>query len=494
MVATAKGTSSSVLTCWLGETAPREARKLLNDHRIPTYPTPERATRAFMHMVTYHRNQAVLTQTPPSVPEDFTPNHETVRHIIDAALAAGREWLTEPEAKEVLIAYAIPVVSTHVARNSDDASVAATAVGGPVALKILSPDIINKLDVDGVILDLRTPTAVRRAAEAMRERVALRAPMARLDGFTVQPMIYRPAAFELAIRVNEDDQFGPVIAFGHGGAAADVIDDFAVALPPLNMHLARDVITRTRIYGLLQGFHGRAPAAIDQVALTLIKVAQLVIDLAEIVELVVDPLLVDEHGVIVLDTKMRIRATTEAATKRLAIRPYPKELEQTLKMPDGRVFILRPVLPEDEPAFQELFTKLSPEDVRMRFFAPKKSLTHPLAARMTQIDYDREMALVLAEPGTPGKSPIYGTVHVSADPDNESAEYSIMLRSDMGGLGLGPMLMRRIIDYGRKRGLKEIFGEVLRENKQMLKVCQLFKFQRTASLDDPGTIEVRLKL
>lgn len=494
VVGRVKGTNATVLTCWLGQTAPREARRLLTEHRIPTYATPERATRAFMHMVTYRRNQETLTQTPPSVPEDFTPDAKTARQVIEAVLADGREWLTEPEVYEVLTAYAVPLVSTQVARDAEAASAAAAAVGGPVALKILSPDILHKSEVDGVVLDVRTPASAHRVAEALRERVARRVPSARLDGFIVEPMIFRPGAVELSIRVSEDSRFGPVISFGHGGVAADVIDDFAVALPPLNMHLARDVMTRTRVFGLLQGGRSRPAAALDQVALTLIKVSQLVIDLAEVVELVVDPLFADQHGVIALDAKLRVRTAVQPAAKRLAIRPYPKELEETLKLPGGRVLLLRPVLPEDEPAFQDLFTRMTPEDVRMRFFAPKKALTHPLAARMTQIDYDREMALVLAEPGRPGKSCIFGAVHVSADPDNERAEYAIMLQRDMVGLGLGPMLMRRIIDYGRKRGLKEIFGEVLRENKPMLKVCDLLKFQKTTSLDDPGTIEVRLQL
>ena len=180
--------------------------------------------------------------------------------------------------------------------------------------------------------------------------------------------------------------------------------------------------------------------------------------------------------------------------KRLAIRPYPKELEEVLSLPDGRTFLLRPVRPEDEPAFQTLFEKLSPEDIRMRFFAPKKALTHPFAARLTQIDYDREMALVLAEPGTAGRSQVFGAVHISADPDGERAEFAILLRSDMAGLGLGPLLMRRIIDYSRERGLRELFGEVLRENRPMLRLCELFQFQRTSKTDDPSVVEVRLKL
>jgi acetyltransferase len=198
--------------------------------------------------------------------------------------------------------------------------------------------------------------------------------------------------------------------------------------------------------------------------------------------------------VLALDARIRVLAREGPPARRLAIRPYPKELEETLTLPDGRVFVLRPVLPEDEPPFQRLFLKLSPDDVRLRFFAPKKALTHPFAARLTQIDYDREMALVLAEPGTPGQSEVFGAVHASADPDGERAEFAILLRGDLVGLGLGPLLMRRIIDYSRASGIRQLYGEVLRENAPMLKVCQVFGFARRTSEDDPSVIEVTLDL
>jgi acetyltransferase len=385
-------------------------------------------------------------------------------------------------------------VPTHTVDDPHAAAAAAAQLAGPVALKILSPDIVHKSDVGGVALDLRAPTIVRDAAEAMLERIRTALPEARIDGFTVQSMVERPEAFELICGVIEDSQFGPVILFGHGGTAAEIIEDTTLALPPLNMHLAHEAMARTRVHSLLQGFRGRPPAALDEVALTLIKISQLVIDFGEVVELDINPLLADEFGVMALDARIRVRRTAEHPAKRLAIRPYPKDLEETLSLPDGRTFLLRPIRPEDEPALQELFSHLSPEAIRMRFFASKSTLGHELAARLTQIDYDREMALVLAEPGIPGKSEIYGVVRIIADPDGEKAEYAITVRSDMAGMGLGPMLMRRIIDYSRARGIKEIFGEVLRVNTPMLKVCERFKFSRRANPDEPGVVEVRLTL
>ena len=494
VIATVGGKRHSVLTSWLGEDAAAEARRLFAENHIPTYFTPERAVRAFIDIVNYRRNQKALTETPPSIPEDFVPDTAAARKIIAQALADGREWLSEVEAKAVLEAYAVPVVPTRAVADPAAAAAMAEKLGFPAALKILSKEITHKSDVGGVALDLPTADAVRAAAEAMLQRVAERVGPVAIEGFAIQPMIQRPNAFELIVGASEDPQFGPVVLFGHGGTAAEILGDTALALPPLNMHLAREAIARTNVYKLLLGFRGRPRAALDDVALTLIKISQLVIDFAEVVELDINPLLADAKGVMALDARIRVRQVSEAPAKRLAIRPYPKELEEELTLPDGRTFFLRPVRPEDEPAFQRLFARLSPEDIRMRFFAPKKALTHPLAARLTQIDYDREMALVLAEAGMPGKSEVYGAVHLSADPDGEKAEYAIMLRSDLVGLGLGPLLMRRIIDYARNRGIKEIFGDVLRENRPMLKVCEVFRFTRSTKTDEPGVVEVRLPL
>ena len=494
VIDTIAGKKRCVLTSWLGENAAAGARRMFAEQRIPTYFTPERAIRAFVDMVNYGRNQEALTETPPSVPEDFAPDTSAARAVIENALDDGREWLDEPEAKAVLDAYGIPTEPTHSAADPQAAAAVAARLNGRVVLKILSPDVLHKSDLGGVALDLGTPTAVRDAADAMLERVRTTMPEARIDGFTVQSMVERPGAFELICGVIEDSQFGPVILFGHGGTAAEIIEDTALALPPLNMHLAHQTIARTRVHALLQGFRGRPPIALDDVALTLIKISQLVIDFGEVVELDINPLLADETGVMALDARIRVRQTAEHPARRLAIRPYPKDLEETLSLPGGRTLLVRPIRPEDEPALQELFSRLSPEAIRMRFFAPKTTLSHQLAARLTQIDYDREMALVLAEQGIPGKSPIYGVVRVIADPDGEKAEYAVTVRSDMAGMGLGPLLMQRIIDYGRTHGIKEIFGEVLRENKPMLRVCERLGFARKINRDEPGVVEVKLTL
>ena len=487
-------TRTTVLTSWAGGGSARKAQQIFAEHRIPNYDTPEDAVRAFMHMVNYRRNQESLMETPPSVPEDFTPEVERARAAIETALRDKREWLTEPEAKELVSAYAIPVAATLTASTPRDAAEAAAEFGGAVALKILSPDLTHKTDVGGVMLELEGPKAVEAAAAAMLDRISRERPEARLDGFIVEPMVRRPSAYELIVGVSEDPQFGPTILVGQGGTAVEVIADKTLALPPLNMKLAHEAVSRTRIYQLLRGYRGLAPANLDAIALTLIKVSQLVIDFPEILELDINPLLADEYGVIALDARIRLGPATRPGTERLAIRPYPKELEEEIALEDGRQFLIRPIVPEDEPSLRAGFERLTPEEIRLRFLAPMKTLSHMQAVRFTQIDYDREMALVLTEPGTPGTSEIFGSVRMIADPDNERAEYAIIVRHDLTGQGLGLSLMQRIIDHACNRGVGEIFGDVLRENTTMLKLCKRLGFAQAGHPDERELVRVTLKL
>lgn len=484
----------SVLTSWLGGDDAERARRIFSESRIPTYDTPAQAVRAFMHLVNYRRNQEMLTETPPSIPQEFTPDRDAAKAVIDMVIAEKRAWLNEVEAKQVLAAYQIPVPTIKTAADPDDAARIAAELATAVVLKILSPDILHKSDVGGVALDLVGPRAVHEAAEHMHERIREQAPDAHIQGFTVQPMVGRPGAYELLLGVTEDAQFGPLLLFGQGGTAVEVIGDTASALPPLNMHLAREAISRTRIHKLLGGYRDRPAANMEAISLALIKVSQLVIDFPEIREMDVNPLLADEYGVVALDARMRVEATTQAPEQRLSIRPYPKELEEEIHLGDGRTLLLRPVVPEDEPQLQAGFAKLTAEEIFLRFLAPIKTLSHVQAARFTQIDYDREMALVLTEPGIPGTKDIFGVVRISTDPDNEKAEYAILVRHDMTGLGLGIFMMRRIINYARQRGIAEIFGDVLRKNTTMLKLCQAMGFEQTQVPDEPSLLRVTLKL
>lgn len=486
-----KGRKLPVLTSWLGETAAAEARRLFARNRIPDYHTPNQAVRAFMHLVRYRRNQELLMETPASVPEQFDVDQKAVRSIVDGALYEGRAWLSEYEAKEILRAYGIPAVNTVIAASPAEAERAAKRFGGRIALKILSQDITHKSDLGGVALNL-SPDQVWAEADAMLERIRAVKPDARIEGFTVQEMAHRPDAHELIVGMVDDALFGPVILFGEGGTGVEVVADKALALPPLNMNLARETMARTRIHRLLQGYRHRPAADMDAIALALIKVSQLVIDFPEIAELDINPLFADDRGVLALDARIKVVKPKLEGSARLAIRPYPKRLEHQVTLKDGRGFLIRPIRPEDEPLIHDMVAKTAMEDLRLRFFAPMKRLSHLMAARLTQIDYDREMALIAQAPADDGSGAdaIYGTVRIAADPDNERAEYAVLLRSDMKGKGLGYLLMKKILDYARERGIKEVFGEVLRENTSMLGLCRELGFTRHESPDDPGIVEV----
>jgi len=489
------GRRHPVLTSWLGDSSAAEARRLFAASRIPTYETPSHAVKAFMHLVEYRRNQELLMETPPSVPQDFSPDDVVVRKIIGRAIADKREWLTEYEAKRVLAAYGIPVVDTRRADTPEGAGRCAEAIGGPVALKILSPDISHKSDVGGVALHLLGAAEVQAEAEAMLARVRAAAPEARIEGFTVQEMAVRPDAYELIVGMTENELFGPVLLFGEGGIGVEVVEDCALALPPLNMRLATELMGRTRIWRRLQGYRSMKAVDIEEVALTLNKISQLIVDFPEITELDVNPLLADHEGVLALDASIKVAVSSLPGAKRLAIRPYPKSLEDHVRIRDGREFLVRPILPEDEPLVHEMFARMTPEDIRLRFFAPMKKLSHQAAARLTQIDYDREMGLIAIGPDqATGETVMYGVVRIAADPDNIRAEYAVMVRSDMKGQGLGYALMSKILDYARARGLNEVYGEVLRENTNMLGMCRALGFVRKENLDEPGVVEVRIDL
>lgn len=477
----------AVLTSWLGSEAASAARRLFGAARIPTYETPDKAIRGFTHLVRYRRNQDMLMQAPPSVPAEFTPDDAAARRIVAQAAAAGRVWLDETEVRDLLACYRIPTARSALATTPEAAAAAAAEFGGHTVLKVFSPDITHKSDVGGVALDLATPADVHAAAQAMQRRVAAKVPQARLRGFVVQEMVRRPRAHELILGVAVDATFGPFLLFGHGGTAVEVIDDKTLALPPLNLNLAREMIQRTRVYRQLQGYRDRPPAALDAIALTLVQLSQLVGDLDEVIELDINPLLADADGVIALDARVRVAPATAKRGQRLAIRPYPKELERTYTIAGGGDVLCRPVRPEDEQAFLRAFARLTPEDVRLRFFAPLRELPQRQLARLTQIDYDREMAFVLedrsAEPGE-----ILGVARLAADPDNQRAEFAITVRSDLKGRGIGTHLMDRLLGYARERGIGEVFGDILAENTAMIALCRDFHFTLNTLAETPDIL------
>lgn len=480
-------------TCWVGDEQVRDARRLFAESGIPTLETPDQAVRAFMHTVQYQRNQELLMETPASLATDFQPATETARSIIRDALKRGDSMLSEPEAKAVLLAYGVPTVETHIAKTPDEVERLTARMGHTVALKIISPDIAHKSDVGGVVLDLNTPEEARQAAEKMENRLRGIFPEARLDGFSVQTMARRTGAHELIVGVTTDPIFGPVILFGQGGVAVEVIGDRAVALPPMNMTLAKDVIGRTRVSRLLEGYRGRPPADTESICRTLIQVSQLITDIPEIVELDINPLFADADGVLAIDARMRIQDASSVPADRLAIRPYPRDLEEIFTMRNGRKVVLRPIRPEDEPNHHVLVSRLTPEDIRFRFFGLVQELPHSQMARLTQIDYDREMAFIGVAKDDEGNDETLGVVRTVTDPDNESAEFSIVVRSNLKGGGLGIRMMEKMIEYCRIRGTKYMVGQVLKENQRMLKFVEHLGFKRTATIDI-DIVEVTLDL
>ena len=479
--ATPRLSGRNVLANWIGEFAAAPARKLLAEAHIASYDTPDRAVRGFMHRVHYRRNQTLLLETPPLRPEGFEPDLGAAERTVAAVLAAGREWLEPDEVAALLAAYRIPQVPTYVVADPVEAAEVARRLAKPVALKIRSPDIRHKSDIGGVALNLGRPERVQQEGLAMIARVEAARPEARLEGFILQEMIRRPGALELIAGVVDDVLFGPVILFGQGGTAVEVLNDTTLELPPLNMALARAQMARTRVWRLMQGYRNEPAVDMDAVGDVLIRLSQLVADRAEIAEIDINPLLADAHGVIALDARVRVRRAAVSGDRRLAIRPYPRDIEGDAKLPDGTALHLRPVRPEDEPGLIDLVDHMSPEDQRLRFFAPMKQLSHELAARLSQIDYDREVAIV-AEP--PERGLLWGVARFSADPDFERAEYAVAVRSDLKGRGLGYLLMTRLLEVAKARGLGEIYGNVLRENETMLKMCRELGFAISAHPDD----------
>ena len=488
------GTQKPVFTVWLGNDPQAEA--LLDAAQVPRYPNESDAVAGFMHLVRHREVQAALMETPPSLPEDFSPDVALARALVDAALDAGQTWLDPLATTQLLAAYGIPMAPLWRADDADDAARIAApllAEGATVAVKILSPDIPHKSDVDGVRLNLANANAVREAAAGILQRARERRPEARIEGVLVQPTVLRPKARELIAGIADDPVFGPVIAFGRGGTAVEVINDQAVALPPLDLRLAHELIARTRVSRVLKAYRD-VPAADERaVALVLVKLAQLAADIPEIQQLDINPLLADREGVVAVDARIAV-ARGRALHKgrghpRFAIFPYPKEWERTIELADGQPALVRPVRPEDDAMFREFFTHVTDEDLRLRFFQSVRHFSHEFIARLTQLDYARSIALVAIHPQT---HEMLGAVRLHADANYEKGEYGILVRSDLKGHGIGWKLMQIMIEYARWLGLKVIEGQVLRENRTMLAMCESLGFTVKLDPDDPTLMNVSL--
>jgi len=485
-----------VLAVWVG--AEPKVIEALSSAGIPNYPTEDDAVRGFMHLVRHREVVQELAQVPPAMPSAFAPDIQAAKEIIATALTDGREWLDPVEIRRLLEAYDIAMVPTLAAADAEQAVAYASelfAQGATVVLKIMSRDIVHKSDVGGVVLNLTSPDAVRTAVADILARAKALRPEARISGVIVQAMVVRAKARELILGFADDPTFGTVIVFGRGGTAVEIINDKALALPPLDLKLARELIERTRVSRLLRAYRDVPAVKPDAVAMVLVKLAQMAADIPEIRELDINPLLADETGVMAVDARVAIgraeRKFKGSGPANFAVRAYPSQWERHIEVKAGWHVFVRPIRPEDEPLIHDFLHHVTPEDLRLRFFAPMKEFTHEFIARLTQLDYARAMAFVAFDEVT---GEMVGVVRIHSDSVYESGEYAILLRSDLKGKGLGWVLMQLIIEYARSEGLKVIYGDVLRENTVMLEMCRNLGFAIKSNPTDGDICEVRLKL
>jgi acetyltransferase len=485
-----------VLTCWLGERTAREGRQILHEAGVASFSTPADTANALSYLANWSKAQTALSRVPESSGEDVAADREAVRAIFRAAASEGRSMLTEPEAKAVLSAYGIPVPETIVAATPDAAGEAAARLlerGDTVVVKLLSKTITHKSDVGGVVLGLVSADAARRAAEGIVDKVARVASVADIEGFAVQPMVTRRQAQELILGMSRDPIFGPAILFGAGGVAVEVMNDTAVALPPLDDVLAGDLIDRTRIGKLLAGFRDRKPADRAAISRALNGLSQMVVDFPCIVAADINPLLADADGVVALDARIEIApAAVEepGPNPALAIRPYPSGLESRFESGEA-AYLIRPIRPADIALYPDFLGRTSTDDIRFRFLAPRRNFPDEMLKRLTQLDYERDMAFVALEAET---GDLAGIGRLSCDPDKEAAEYALLIRTDLQGQGLGFALLTRIIDHARREGIGAVEGIILADNRRMLTMARDFGFVIEHHPEEQGVYLAVLRL
>ncbi|MES3000106.1 MAG: bifunctional acetate--CoA ligase family protein/GNAT family N-acetyltransferase [Pseudomonadota bacterium] len=471
-----RGAGKPVLSCWMGGKSVEGARNTFSYEGLPWYSTPERGAGAWLQLADYHRNQAMLCEVPADTAR-FAPQRERALAILDEAREAGHHWLDPEQAQQLLTAYGIPAVRTVFARGADEALDAAREVGYPVAVKIVSQQIVHKSDVGGVVLGVSNSTDLVAATVRMRQQVALQLPAATVQGFAVQPMAHRRHARELIVGIATDPVFGPVLLFGKGGTAVELSRDHAIALPPLNAQLARDLVARSGVAPLLAAHRGEPAVHEEALIDTLVKLSRMASDLPDVLELDLNPLVADADGVIVVDARVRVRIADEPPGPGPAIRPYPSGLEESVGVA-GATLQLRPIRPEDAGRLKAFYAKASPQDMRLRFFMARREVPASELARYSQIDYDREMTFIALTPKDEGGfGRMVAEVRAVCDPDNVRAEFAIQVGPDWQGKGLGRLMLRKLVDYLRARGASEIVGQCLPENLAMAALARQAGFE-----------------
>jgi acetyltransferase len=483
--------SKPLLTCWMGDVQISSSRTLFSQAKIPTFRTPESAVESFYYISNYSQNQRLLMQTPGPLSHYDEPDAEGARMLIETVLAERRKVLSEMESKSLLSAFRIPVANTVVARSPAEALLLAQQLGFPIAMKINSPDITHKTDAGGVRLNLVNAQAVRAAYNDIISDVKKNRPGARIDGISIQPMVVKPNGRELLVGVTTDPVFGPVISFGAGGTSVEVLGDRAVSLPPLNRYLVRDLIGGTKVSKLLGAFRHMPPAHMEALESVLLRVSEMVCELPWLREMDINPLIVDESGVLAADARVIVdfRPLTTDRYTHMAIYPYPAYLVQQWQLPDGTDITVRPIRPEDADIEQEFVRSLSDEAKYFRFMDTIHELSQVQLVRFTQIDYDREMALI-AVIERDGKEMQVGVARYATNPDGESCEFAVVVGDDWNHKGIGHKLMAALMEAARAKGLKNMEGEVLAGNRNMLNLAARLGFSAITSTEDSGVKRV----
>jgi acetyltransferase len=484
--------SKPLLTSWMGGEQVTESRAAFKLAKKPTFRTPEPAVEVFSFLSAYHKNQKLLMQMPGPLSHHLEPDVEGARMIIEGALQERRKVLSEMESKALLSAFHIPVAQTMVAHSPNEALLIAQQMGFPVAMKVNSPNITHKSDAGGVLLNLANAQAVRAAYHEIMDNVKLNRPDAMMDGISIQPMIMKPNGRELMVGVTNDPVFGPIITFGAGGTTVEIMGDRSVTLPPLNSFLVKDLIQGTHVSKMLGAFRHMPPADMNALESVLLRVSEMVCELPMLMEMDINPLILDEHGALAADARVVVEFRQPSADRyaHMAIYPYPTHLVTNWQLADGTEVVIRPIRPEDAVLTQEFVHNLSEASRYARFMNSVQELSESMLVRFTQIDYSREMAL-LAVTDVQDKEVELGVARFAINPDAESCEFALVVADSMHGKGLGNKLMIALMDAARSKGLKSMEGEVLKDNASMLKLMARLGFSIEKSTEDDSIKSVR---
>jgi acetyltransferase len=482
-----KGHQYPIVTCWMGGKSTERAVEFLNGSGFPTLETPERAIRAFLHMVAYARNQEMLMEAPPKVIRNMVFNRKRADEFLTWNQEEG--FLPESDVRGLLAAYGLPVIRTEIADTEEQASRLSRSIGYPVVMKLYSSDITHKTDAGGVRLDLRSDTDVRTAYQQIVASASRYKPGARIGGVTIQPFLSNPD-FEILLGAKRDRYFGPVILFGMGGIFTEILKDKALGLPPMNRLLARRLMQETKAYTLLQGYRNRPPADFEHLEEMILRLSQLLIDFPQVAELDMNPVLIKDGNPIIVDARLLVSPLNVRSPQHLVISPYPEEYEHRYVTENGMHIFVRPVKPEDAALYTDLFKVLSPTTIYYRFFGVMKELRPEMLARFTQIDYDREIALVAIDEDAETER-MLGVARIIGDPDGTEGEFAVLVGDAWQGKGIGAGLLRKCLLIAEERGFKNIHGVVLKENTNMLALGKKLGFTINRS-EDSGEYELQI--